>query len=99
MIIIGGGKMGRVKRIQFEMDEERSEELDRLMSKLGVRTRKEFFNYALSLLKWAIKERERGHRIASIAEDGNRIKEIEMPIFEAAATRVKSEGGDEEGNE
>jgi len=90
--------MARVKRIQFEMDEERSEELDRLMGELGVRTRKELFNYALSLLKWAIKERLQGRRIASIAEDGGRIKEIEMPIFEAAAARAKSVGEDEEGD-
>jgi len=69
------------KRIQFELDGDRNKDLERLMEEVGVRTRKEFFNYALSLLKWAIEERRRGRRIASIDSENGRIKELEMPIF------------------
>mgnify|MGYP005847460283 CR=1 FL=1 len=73
--------MGDRKRIQFELDGERNRALERLMAEVGVRTRKEFFNYALSLLKWAIEERRQGRRIASIDSENGRIKELEMPIF------------------
>ncbi|MFQ6056242.1 MAG: hypothetical protein ACE5J3_09725 [Methanosarcinales archaeon] len=43
------------------------------------------FNYALTLLKWAIREREKGNRIASIDEKNGKYKEIEMPILETAS--------------
>jgi len=82
------GESGR-KRIQFELDGERNEDLERLMREVGVRTKREFFNYALSLLKWAIEERRQGRRIASIDSENGRIKELEMPIFSAIEEKGK----------
>ncbi len=79
------------KRIQFELDEKRSEDLEKLMEEAGTATRKEFFNYALSLLKWALEERRNGRKIASIDTENGRIKELEMPIFDSVRVKDKAE--------
>ncbi|MBJ5565818.1 hypothetical protein JGG61_23570 [Salmonella enterica subsp. enterica serovar London] len=41
-------------RMQFDLPEDRLQELDTLMSKCGISNRKELSNYALTLLEWAV---------------------------------------------
>lgn len=67
-----------MSKVVFEFDGQGDEELERLMEEAGVSTRKDLFNYALSLLKWAIKEKKQGRKIASI-DDGKHIKELRLP--------------------
>ncbi len=69
-----------MKRIQLNMTEEKVHEIEAAMETTGVKTKKEFFNLALSLLQWAIKEKKSGRIIASLDEDNNKLKEIVMPI-------------------
>ena len=38
-------------RIQFELSEDRNKELEALMEKTGIRTKKDLFNNALTLLE------------------------------------------------
>ena len=66
-------------RIQVDMPEERVREIEELMEKRGIKTKKEFFNVALTLLEWAIDEKENGHAIASVDEEENRYKEVVIP--------------------
>lgn len=68
-------------RLQFEVTEEKSKSLDELMATCGITTKKELFNYALTLLEWAIEEKELGHDIASINKDENQLYTLKMPIF------------------
>lgn len=72
-------------RIQFELSEERLNELESLMEETGVRTKKDLFNNALTLLEWAIAERKAGRIIASVDEKENKYKEIVMPVLSAGS--------------
>ncbi|MEE9275081.1 MAG: hypothetical protein V3V62_07220 [bacterium] len=74
-------KNGSVKRVQIDLDDRKMEELEMLLKDTGVRTRTELFNYALSLLKWAVKETKNGRQIMSIDEKGNTAKELVMPVL------------------
>lgn len=69
-------------RIQFELSPEKAEEIDALMRETGVSTKKELFNNALTLLKWAVRETGRGHSIASVDEEHGKYRELQMPILE-----------------
>ena len=76
----------KIVRIQFEMPEDKAKELDVLMSETGVQSKKELFNNALTLLKWAIKETKHGNSIASVDEKNGKYRELQMPILSHAVT-------------
>jgi metal-responsive CopG/Arc/MetJ family transcriptional regulator len=66
-------------RIQLELPEEKVKELEELMENAGIKTKKELFNNALTLLEWAIKEKKTGRKIASINEEEDKYKEVVIP--------------------
>jgi len=68
-------------RLQFEMTEERVKEIDDLIERLGLKTRVNLLNEALTLYEWAIRERESGRIIASVDEAEDKYKEVDMPGF------------------
>ncbi len=70
-----------MKRIQFELSEDHIKELEELMQKTGVRTKKDLVNNALTLLEWAVQEVSDGRTIASVDERENKYKEVVMPFF------------------
>jgi hypothetical protein len=70
-------------RIQLELPEEQVQSLDKLMETINLRTRKDLFNNALTLLEWAVKEKSAGRTIASIDDESKRIKELLMPVLES----------------
>ena len=70
-----------MSRIQFELSDDKVAELEKLMAESGIKTKKELFNNALTLLEWAIKERKAGKTIASVDEKTNRYKELLMPVL------------------
>jgi metal-responsive CopG/Arc/MetJ family transcriptional regulator len=72
-----------MKRIQFELPEEKVAELEKLMDESGIKTRKDLLNNALMLLEMAIRERKEGRTIVSVDEKKNRYKEVLMPILSA----------------
>ncbi len=80
-------------RIQLELSGERVRELEALMEESGVRTKKEFFNNALTLMEWAIKERKAGRILASVDEQEKRYREIVMPILSAVQPEPSSVRG------
>jgi hypothetical protein len=53
-----------MNRIQIEMSDERVSELEALMEKCGIRTKKDLVNTALTLFKWAVQEKEKGWTVA-----------------------------------
>ena len=74
-------------RVQLEFSEVKIKELERLMREMGLATRKDLFNNALTLLKWAAAEKRSGRTIASIDNTTHRYKELLMPVLaEIAAT-------------
>ena len=78
-------------RLQLDIDQEANEEIGQYMLLGSVKTKKEFFNNALALLKWAMDERAEGRIIASVDEDEEdpSYKEITMPILDSAERKVK----------
>jgi hypothetical protein len=68
-------------RIQFELPEDKAEELESLMELTSVATKKEFLNNALTLLEWAINERLKGRIIASVDEQNEKYREVLLPIL------------------
>lgn len=79
--------MKKTVRFQFELPVDRVRELEELMSRANIRTRKDLFNSALTLFEWAIREREAGRVIASVDEGHKRYKELVMPGLTMAPTR------------
>jgi metal-responsive CopG/Arc/MetJ family transcriptional regulator len=69
------------QRVQLDLPERQVMELDVLMQETGVATRKDFFNQALSLLLWAIKEKKEGRIIASVDEANKHYREVVMPVL------------------
>lgn len=61
------------------------------MEKINLRTRKDLFNNALTLLEWAVKEKSAGRTIASIDDESKSVKELLMPILEGVpALKLRS---------
>lgn len=73
--------MPETKRVQLDLLERQVKELDELMKETGVATRKDFFNQALSLLSWAIKQKKEGRIIASVDEANKQYREVVMPVL------------------
>lgn len=69
------------KRLQFEIPRKEAEELDQLQESLGLKTRVALFNEAITFYKWAVDERRKGRIIASVDEEKEEYKEIEMTSF------------------
>ncbi len=68
-------------RLQIDLDDEQMKTLEQMMVEGKVRTKKELFNAALTLLRWAMKERKAGRIIASVDEKRDSYKELEMPVL------------------
>src|SRR5215470_9099669 len=80
-------------RLQFEVPEDRFEELKDLMGRCRITSQKDLFNSALLLLEWAAEERSRGRIIASLDEANMKYKEFAMPALEAVRQAcVRSDG-------
>lgn len=79
----------KVIRLQIEIDEAQMRELESLAELSGVRTKKDLLNNALTLLKWAARQRMEGYSIQSVNQAEGIVKELEMPLLEtlAAASR------------
>jgi Arc/MetJ family transcription regulator len=69
------------ERLQIDVDSDKMREIENLMKEARVTTKKEFINWALTLLKWAIRERRAGRIIASVDEKKDSYKELDMPIL------------------
>ena len=68
-------------KIQFEMSDDKVEEMQRLMDATGLATKRELFNSALTLFKWAVEQRQDGRTIGSIDEPNQLYRELEMPAL------------------
>jgi len=76
----------KMPRLTIDISESKHKEINILRDVGEVATIKELVNYALTLLKWAMMERSRGHRICSVRKEGSEtvLQELEMPILSAA---------------
>lgn len=72
-------------RLQLDLDDSGVQLLDELKEATGLRTNKELFNTAITLLEWAVKQRQRGRIIASMDEQDKNYREVLIPALEYAA--------------
>ncbi len=85
-------KSEEIVRVQLDLPQSKIDMLTALMSDLGIGTRKDLFNNALSLLAWAAKEKKKGNIIISLNEDTDVQKELVMhPLENVAALGRKRE--------
>jgi len=75
-------------RVQIELAEDRVKELNDLMERCGLTTKKDLFNNAMSILEWAVEEVEAGNSIASVNKRDQRYEVLRMPILDAASKRM-----------
>jgi len=83
-----------VIRLQFEIDEDWLRDLEELQKLGGLRTKKELLNNALTLLRWAARQRLNGRTIVSVGQDGSE-RELEMPYLEAVASSADKQRVDQ----
>lgn len=74
-------------RFQLDISREHLKELESLMKELGITTKKDLFNQAITLLEWAATERKSGRVIASIDKANDEYKQVLLPVLERLAPR------------
>src|SRR6185312_14130632 len=79
-------------RVQLDFPESKINELEKIMSKTGIGTRKDLFDNALTFFAWAVDQRQKGRRIGSI-DDEDIFYEILMPAL--ASVKNEAENSDD----
>ena len=69
-------------RLNIEISEKKMRHLEDIMQHTGIETKKELFNTAIALFKWAVIERSKGNVIASLDEETGDYKELLIPALE-----------------
>jgi hypothetical protein len=73
-------------RVQLDLPKDRIRELEEIMTRTGVSTRKDVFENALALLEWAVGQAEEGKMIGSVDRDET-FQELLMPALVSARKR------------
>lgn len=69
-------------RMQFDVPYEKAQEIENLMRVCGFETKKDFFNNAITLLKWVVRHTQRGNAVAALDETNERYTELGMPFID-----------------
>lgn len=77
-------------RFQMEISQEGLNDIEALVEKSGLSSKREFMNNAITLLKWAIRESEKGHKIFSYDEQKSLYRELQMPVLNEAFSSAQS---------
>jgi hypothetical protein len=83
----------KLVRVQLDMPEDRIRDIEQIMAKTGVSTRKDVFENALALFEWAVNERTSGRKIASLREDEDGYRELLMPALASIKDEAKNKNG------
>lgn len=83
----------KLVRVQLDMPADRIREIETIIAKTGVSTRKDVFENALALFEWAVNERIKGRKIASIDEEQDGFCEIIMPALASVKHEAKNHNG------
>ena len=76
--------MEKKMRVQLAMLERRVRHMEKLMEELDIKTKQEFFNYALMSFEWIIQERRKGRIIQSLDQSTGDTSEVIMPPLQSA---------------
>lgn len=78
-------------RVQLDIPDNKFREIEALMEECGFKTKKEFFDNAVTLLKWTVKQAKKGNLIASVDERANKYTELQMPFIEHVSSSHAAE--------
>jgi hypothetical protein len=87
--------MSEIARLQVDILQQQLEELEKLQKLGGLRSKRELWDTAFTLLKWATKKKAQGFSVGSMNADGV-YTELEMPFLEHYAVSVNNEQADDE---
>lgn len=75
-------KLKDVVRLQFDVRRAQLNIIDNLVDICGLSTKKELFSNAMSLMKWAVQETQKGRRIASYDPNRDEIEMVALPALD-----------------
>lgn len=78
------------KRLQIDLSPELAREIEEMMTVLGVRTKKQLFEYAMDALHWILDESLAGREIAAVDSENDRYFALSMPGLRAIRGRVNA---------
>ena len=81
--------MERLVRFQVAVTKQQFHEFEQLMQSGGLKTNRDLLNNAITLLKWAAREKAKGAAIVSINESEGSCKELQLPFLENVALSMK----------
>jgi hypothetical protein len=79
-------------RIQIVVDDTYKEMLENLKRATGLNQWQDLFSDAITMYNWAVKQREEGRIVASMNEQEENYRELQMPSLERAAAYAKHSG-------
>ena len=88
----GSNQIMKTVRLQVDILRQQLEELESLQKLGGLRSKRELWDTAFTLLKWATKKKTQGFSVGSMSPDG-RYTELEMPFLEDLARSVRTQKG------
>jgi hypothetical protein len=87
--------MADTSRLQVDILKQQLEELDDFQKLGGLRSKRELWDTAFTLLKWAAKKKAQGSSVGSRAADGS-FTELEMAFLEHYAEAARKEAESKE---
>jgi len=82
--------MADTVRLQVEISAAQLAELENLRKLGGLKTKRELWDTAFTLLKWAVRKKQAELSIGSLNETDGGFMELEMPFLEHCASRTPS---------
>jgi hypothetical protein len=79
-------------RIQIVVDDRYKEMLEDLKRATGLSQWQDLFSDAITVYNWAVKQRTEGRIVASMNEQEENYRELQMPSLERAAAYAKRGG-------
>jgi hypothetical protein len=80
---------GTTMRVQMEISSDKQEEIERLMARCEIATKKELINNALTLFKWAVDKIGEGKVVAAIIEGEEIYQELQMPPLSRVREKIR----------
>jgi hypothetical protein len=74
-------------RVQLDLHPSKVEEIERFMDLADISTRKQYFDYALTVFKWALSQAREGRTIAALDTENGNYRELSMPPLDHVRLR------------